>query len=1022
MSKQSARKKTVLALAVLISGTGGVAAAQEAPAAAPAVQEATPPAPAAAQPATPVPQPIEATPEAQPAAPAAQPQAKPAPKPALKPAPKAPPPAAEEPPPEEYIEEIVVTGSRIPRKELTTAAPVTVLDKAQLEKTGKTSIGEILQSLPEQSNAINTQYNNGGDGATRVNLRGLGTGRTLVLLNGRRHVAGGTGADATVDLNSIPTAAIQRIEILKDGGSAVYGSDAIAGVVNIITRKDYSGTELRAFSGLSSHGDGLLYDLSLTTGQSTERGNILFTAGYYTQKDVFAGDRQFSKYDTFYDFASRQISTEGSSSTPMGVFLTRGATGGNGAWDALTARYPDASVFTIDRRTGEFRPFNTIGVEDAGGDYFNYQPDNYLVTPQERAHLYTTGGLRLGAGTRAFYEASYTNRQSKQKLASEPLFTSTEGLTVSAGNVYNPFGRDFVDVRRRLNEFGTRDYAQDLTTFRVVTGLEGKLDQDFGALQDWHWDVAYNYGRTQGVTTKQGTLRLSRLAAALGPSFMNASGKAVCGTPEAPIDPDACVPLNLFGGEGTISKEMADYLSFRGTTRGFTQQTSLSANFAGELFKVTPTAHSSGLALGYEHRREGGSYIPDPLTAAGDTTGTKENSTEGRFYVNEAYAELSVPLFGEINPETNELRDIVEVTGAARVFSYNTFGSDFTYKFGTRVSPIPDFTLRATYSTAFRAPSVNELYLGQTDGFPEVVDPCSDRESGTGVDAVCNAQAVPEDFSDDRSQQRTRLGGNVNLKPETAEIFTVGAVFEPRFAKDVTATVDYYLINVDNAITNLTADVILNSCYSAGGPASSQYCERITRDTDGYIVDISDPLTNVGGDKTGGLDFSIRYSPQTPFGRVGVSADATWLQKFDRTLANGDVIKAKGNYDLDGVYTNWRANVGLNWARDSLAAAVNMRFINGFKECEFNSCQFDESDPNAVQPISRMVQDYYTFDANVSYDLELKSGTAGAQFGVNNLFNTKPVLVANGFLASSDASTYDYMGRYFYLRLTYNYY
>jgi len=1021
VSKQSARKNTVLALAVLITGTGGVAAAQEAPAATPAAtQEAAPPAPAPTpappEAATPVQQPVEAAQPAQPAQPAPQPEAKPAAKPAAKPQP-----AAEEPPVEEYVEEIVVTGSRIPRKELTTAAPVTVLDKEQLEKTGKTSIGEILQSLPEQSNAINTQYNNGGDGATRVNLRGLGTGRTLVLLNGRRHVAGGTGADATVDLNSIPTAAIQRIEILKDGGSAVYGSDAIAGVVNIITRKDYSGTELRAFSGMSSHGDGLLYDLSLTTGQSTERGNILFTAGYYTQKDVFAGDRSFSKYDTFYDFPSRQIYTEGSSSTPQGVFFTRGTSAGNGAWSALRAKYPSATRFTIDRQTGEFRPFSAIGVEDAGGDLYNYQPENYLVTPQERAHLYTTGGLRLGGGARAFYEASYTARQSKQQLAPEPLFTSTEGLSVSAANVYNPFGTDFVDARRRLREFGTRDYAQELTTFRIVTGLEGKLDQDFGPLQDWHWDVAYNYGRTQGVTTKQGTLRRSLLAAAIGPSFINPStGQAVCGTPEAPID--GCVPLNLFGGEGTISKEMADYLSFRGTTRGFTQQTSLSANFAGELFRISPTAHSSGLAVGYEHRREGGSYIPDPLTASGDTTGNKEAGTEGRFYVNEAYAELSLPVFGAINPETNELRDIVEVTGAARVFSYNTFGSDFTYKFGTRVSPIPDFTLRATYSTAFRAPSVNELYLGQTDGFPEVVDPCSDRQQGTAVDAACDADGVPDSLSDERAQQRTLLGGNVNLKPETAKIFTVGMVLEPRFAKDVTATVDYYLINVDNAITNLSGDVILNSCYPNEGGVSSQYCDRIQRDSDGYIVNIADPLTNVGGDKTGGLDFAIRYSPQTPFGRVGVNADATWLQKFDRTLAGDKVIKAKSTYDLNGVYTNWRANLGLSWARDALAAGVNMRFINGFKECENNDCQIDSTEADAAQPISRMVQDYYTFDANVSYDLELKSGTAGAQFGVNNLLNAKPVLVANGFLASSDASTYDYMGRYFYLRLTYNYY
>ncbi|WP_224247805.1 TonB-dependent receptor domain-containing protein [Hyalangium gracile] len=1019
VSKKSTRKNTVLALAVLVTGTGGVATAQQAPADAPvATQEAAPAPTPAPQPeaATPVQQPIEAT--QPPAAPAPQPQPQAQPRPQAKPAPQ---PVAEEPPPEEYIEEIVVTGSRIPRKELTTAAPVTVLDRQQIEKTGKTSIGDILQNLPEQSNAINTQYNNSGDGSTRVNLRGLGPERTLVLLNGRRHVAGGTGADATVDLNAIPTAAIQRIEILKDGGSAVYGSDAISGVVNIITRKDFSGTELRAFSGMSSRGDGLTYDLSMTTGQSTERGNILFTAGYYTQKDVFADARRFSKFDTDYDWNSRQIYTAGSVYVPEGAFFIYDDVVGNATWSDLLSAYPDESAFF--RGPNGYRPFNLSGVTEAGGDLYNYQPANYLVTPQQRAHVYSTGGLRIGSSSRAFFEASYTGRQSAQKLAPEPLSTAGENLTISAANAYNPFGVDLtpdtVEVLRRLTEFGTRDYEQDLTTFRIVTGLEGKLDEQFGPLKDWHWDVAYNFGRTQGITTKQGTLRRSRLQAALGPSFVNDSGQLVCGTPEAPIE--GCAPLNLLGGAGSISPDAVDYLGFRGTARGFTQQTAITANMGGELFRVSSSARPAGLAVGYEHRREQGAYIPDPITDAGDTTGNKETSTEGRYYVNEAYLELAVPILGATNPGTGELRDVLEVTGAARAFNYNTFGSDFTYKFGTRVSVIPDFTLRATWSTAFRAPSVNELYLGQSDSFQGVKDPCasSGRQEGNALDAACDAQNVPDDLVDPRPQQRTILGGNSALEPETAKILTVGVVFEPQFLKDVTATVDYYNIAVDQAITSLGADVILNSCFPAAGGVTPQYCDRIHRSPNGLISTIDDPLTNVGGDRTGGIDISLRYSPQTAYGRFGFSADATWLHKFDRILAGGRVLKARGNYDLQEVHTDWVGMLGASWARDALSAGINMRFINGFKECQNNSCQEQEGAP---APISRAVSDYYSFDVNAGYDFETKVGTIGAQAGVNNLFDAQPARVVNGFLASSDASTYDYMGRYFYLRLSYNYY
>ena len=228
----------------------------------------------------------------------------------------------------EATEEIVVTGSRIRRKDLTTPAPVTVISREQVTASGKVSIGEFLQSLPEQGNAINTQFNNGGDGATRISLRGLGSPRTLVLMNGRRMVPGGTGADASVDLNTIPTAAVERIEVLKDGASAVYGSDAIAGVVNIITRRGFKGTELSAYGGISQHGDGNTYDLNVTTGQAGDRGNVVFSAGYYRQETVWAGDRDFSKYQLFFDPAATECphSASGSCIGKVGEILVGSGT------------------------------------------------------------------------------------------------------------------------------------------------------------------------------------------------------------------------------------------------------------------------------------------------------------------------------------------------------------------------------------------------------------------------------------------------------------------------------------------------------------------------------------------------------------------------------------------------------------------------------------------------------------------------------------------------------------------------
>jgi iron complex outermembrane recepter protein len=355
-------------------------------------------------------------------------------------------------------QEIVVVGSRIPRLELDTVAPVTTVTRAQIQSSGRVSVGDVLQNLPEQTGGINTQVNNSGDGSTRINLRGFGTNRTLVLLNGRRVVPGGTGADTTVDLNSIPTVAIERIEILKDGASAIYGSEAISGVANIITRKDYNATEVSGYAGISQRGDGRLFDISFTTGKSTQRGNVLFAATFTHQSPVWAGDRDFSYFDygvAGYDWASARKFTGGSSATPNGRFAVPEDVVGNAAWEKLKKRYPDATNFTIGA-DGKWRPFNSAGVTEAGGDFYNYQPQNYLVTPQLRVNLFSTGSYQLAGSVRGYYEALYTHRESSQILAPEPLLTDQEGLLVSKDSVYNPWGVDFTTVRRRLGEFGNR--------------------------------------------------------------------------------------------------------------------------------------------------------------------------------------------------------------------------------------------------------------------------------------------------------------------------------------------------------------------------------------------------------------------------------------------------------------------------------------------------------------------------------------------------------------------------------------
>lgn len=935
-------------------------------------------------------------------------------------------------------EEVVVTGTRIPRVQVETAAPVTVVGREEIQSSGKASVGDILQRLPEQSDGINTQFNNSGDGSVRINLRGLGTPRTLILLNGRRVVPGGTGADSSADMNTIPTQAIQRVEVLKDGASAVYGSDAVAGVVNIITRNNFSGTEVSGFLGTSQRGDGSLFDLGFTTGQSGDRGNVFFSAGFLGQQEVWAGERRHSFYALDYDFNARAISTSGSVTTPNGRISasTTATDPGNAAWQTLKADYPSARFFYYDKapgaEVGQWVPFDDSGVTDAGGHQYNFQPENYLVTPMRRLNLFSAGTLRLGGGVDGFFEASYTNRQSNQKLAPEPLSTSGERVIVSAQNFYNPFDKNFSSVNRRLMEFGNRIFSQDLDTFRLVTGVNGGWEL---GERKWTWDAYVNYGRTQGVETKRGLLHRTRLASAVGPSFIDSEGVLKCSSAPGPdtltgtaddVAVPGCVPLNLFGGEGSIDPEMAKPLTYTGTRRGFTQQLIGAANITGELFRVGTATTPIAIALGVEQRRESGASIPDPLTAKGETTGNKEEETAGSYIANEGYAELSLPLLARPGADAAAPGHLLELSAATRVVRFTSFGTNFTYKFGTRISPVRDVVLRGTYSTAFRAPSVAELYQGLVDAFPSATDPCSARragamrQQGTRLDAACDAHQVPDDHYDPRVQINSPQVGTSTLIPERANVVTAGVVIQPRWIKDLTVTADYFNIRIRNRIDDVGAKAILALCYPRAD-IESRFCDQIDRDPDtSDIIRIRNPIVNMGGDHAGGVDMAVDYEPNTPLGRVGLSASVAYLSFFRRTVAPGRVLTARNTYDIEAVLPDWKGNFGLRWGRDPLNAGVLVRWLNGYKECADNTCSI--FDPNSPPPLSRDVDGYATVDLTVGYRLPRASGlNTTITLGVNNLLDTEPALVFNGFLAQSDAAAYDYMGRYFFVRATHSF-
>jgi len=953
---------------------------------------------------------------------------------------------------QQFGEEIVVTGSRIRRKDLATPAPITVISREQVQASGKVTIGDYLQSLPVQGNAINTSVNNGGDGSTRVNLRGLGDARTLVLVNGRRMVGVGTPqfTETTVDLNMIPSAAVERIEILKDGASAVYGSDAIGGVINVITRKNFNGTEVSAYTGTSQHGDGTTYEVNAMTGASGDRGHILLSAGFNKNGSVFAGDRSFTNTPLLFDYAAGQAVPNGSSAIPAGRFtlpvVRDGAgkiTGCNAAAAPVSAaqaqlfndlcgtavKNNNAAFLYDPGAAGSYR--NYLGAPDT----YNFQPLNYSVTPQQRISLYSTGDLKLGTSSRGYFEASYVNRQSDQQFPSEPVFSFllTPPVTVSANSLYNPVGVDLTDVRRRLTEFGIRRQSQDLDTFRVVTGLDGRLPDSAGPLRGWFWDTSLNYGRTQGIQSFAGALRNSKIADAVGPSMINpATGSPICvRTPNDPTTAIAgCVPLNLLHvGNQAITPDQVAGLGYLGTTRTLLQMVAVQFNTSGELFKLS-ASRPVGLALGYEFRREYGANIPDPVAAAGDSSDLNFSVTSGGFFVNEGYGELSVPIVNNL-----PYFHAVEASAATRVSNYNTFGTHATYKFGARWSIVPDVTLRGTYSTAFRAPSIAELFLGQADVFPSAADPCAGTNPVDGsskpvdpnstIGRNCGAAI---NNGDPATQLKTRNGGNPLLQPETARIVTAGVVLVPRWVKNLSVTVDYWNFAIDNSILNRGAGVILSGCLTGAVPA---YCGLIHRGPDNIITSIDDLNTNIGNDRVDGIDLALRYDvPTRSYGRFGLAFDGTWLHKYDRLLGDGSLVHGRGTYDLavnqgstGGVYPEVKFNTAVTWGLRGLGAGLSMRYIGAFRECAgIDGTNLSSGACYQTQNLfpTHHVDAYNVWDGFVSYTFANPMGRTAIAAGVHNLFDRAPPLIYDSATPTSDPTAYDFVGRFFYMRLTHN--
>lgn len=905
----------------------------------------------------------------------------------------------------------VVTGSRIRRVDLETASPVYTLDRSTIEQTGVTTLGDLIQSVPSIAGAAtNPQVNNGGgDGSSNVSLRGLGSSRTLVLLNGRR-LGALSQANGAVDVNLIPINMVERVEILKEGAGAIYGSDAIAGVVNFITRTDYEGSEVSLDYGVSKEDDGERKSASLSWGTSSDRGGIILGANYNQQDGVSAGDRDFAK-DALYLYGVYGVFSGGSSRTPTGrISFTAGS--------PLATQFGCGSVTRIDGTAGDslddFRCFTA-------DDLYNYQPLNLVLTPQERGSVFTFANYDLTEGVEVFAEVIHNYTTSGFQIAPLPFDSRADNVVLASNSIFNPFGIEFggqnpgpsglrPNAVWRLESLGNRRSDVDSTTDQINIGLRGNI----GA-SSWSWDVYGGYGRLDQDIAVDGYLFQPSLQSAFGPSFLNA-GVPTCGTPSAPIL--NCTPVNPFN-----LSDPDQLLALGRISAGYSQKYKYttkmaSANVNGELFQMP--AGPVQAAVGIEHRDQEGRFGIDFVTVAEPplfqtcllASETCSGPAKGDFDVSEGYAELFFPLMADA-PAAKALN----LTIGARYSDYSTFGTSTNGVAKLEYRPVSDLLVRASYAEVFRAPTVFDLFGAPTSDAAQLNDPCvaltqAQVTANPNLALACVNVVRDGSYTQDNSQISGLVIGNNDLDAETGEVLTFGFVYEPGFAQGLSFTVDFWNYEINDVITPLDVQFAMDTCVASGSP---DFCGLITRFSDGQIQVFEEPTVNLGSLETAGVDIGTKWRLRnTPVGDFLMTLDTTYIESYDSTPIEGQPVQGKAGYfDRQfGNFARWRGILGFGWSYQDFDALATTRYVSKVK-------LFDPDGAPGVQP-DLVIDPQYYVDLTVGYTF-MKS--TKISLGVENVGNElPPIMFQNNVLnANTDVNTYDTMGRFYWGRVSHKF-
>lgn len=936
---------------------------------------------------------------------------------------------------QDNLDSVVVTGTRIAKRDAIAESPILTVEAEDMVNSGHVTVDHVLNTLPQIVPSLSSQSNNpSSNGRAFIDLRGLGTNRNLILIDGRRGM--GSTSGGVVDVNTIPAALIERVEVISGGAAAVYGADAIAGVVNFIMRKDFEGFDINTGYFITEEEDGQQVSFDVTYGGqfADGKGRAVFNASYYDREAMYKGARSFSAEATSLtgSFPGGNWSPGSNAPTQAAVDALFGPNSCNANGGSAGFGFnPDGTPFCTGVLGNSAR--NVVGY--AGPDEwvahnffpdqfsYNFEPDNILVLPMERWNIYSNMSLDLGDSFQPYVQAIFTNYNALQELAPTPGSIGTVPRTnpnVPASLIplldSRPTPSAGIPMGYRFKSLGGRTGYNNHDVWQLVAGAKGAL------MGDWSYDLYYSYGRSVQTEIQGGNVRVPRVTALLTSTTDGTAGYTAC---------QASGGFNPFG-DNPLSEACQSYLGLLAKNQTVVEQSTAEAVVAGDLFDVPAGPVQAAFGVGWRELKL--DFQPDSGLQPGQVIGFNEQlPIAGRLDYVDYFTEFTVPLLKDM-PMVHAL----SFTGGFRSTDNNIFGSDESWKATLDWSMTDSLRFRGGYQQAIRSPNIGELFAPQVNNFPNIGtanDPCNTTgaiytdplmgrggANGAAVTALCSAQAAvagSPTFTQSFGQAQAITGGNPLLEPETSDSWSAGFVYStssdhPALQR-LTFSVDYVSIELEDVIASVGALTIVQRCYNRenANPTYSinnEWCQLFNRDVnDGRIIGLQTLARNQAFINASGIDFTVDWglSLGQRAGDLSLTLIGSWNEKFESQVSSNDPVNDYAgtiSQVTGGSAPEWKANLVTTWQMADLQLQHTMRFIDSMVHA--NTVTGGSAVTNTG------VDATYYHDLTGRYNV---TDNITIRAGVNNLGNQKPRLYVPNVQAGTDPSLYDVLGRRFFV-------